>query len=135
MKIVVTALCLIGIISCNKDEDDPTNCQRLEGTWAFTSWQEDGEEFLGDSIYIISSTLEFKALDEGMGDFEWSLEYIIGGNETIIGAYRPDDQCTEVTITPKGGVPSTYSFTINGDQLVLETEDNNVLVQFTLEKE
>ena len=135
MKIVVASLLMASVLACKKDEDGLTACNKLEGTWTFNSWQEDGEEFLGDSIFITSSALTFKTPAEGMGDFEWNISYIIGGDEFIIGAYRPDESCETVTITPKGGSAVTYSFSIEGDVLVLETQDNNVDIHFELAKE
>ena len=135
MKIVVASLLMASVLACKKDEDGLTACEQLEGTWAFSSWQEDGEEFLGDSIFITSSSLTFKSLAEGMGDFEWEISYIIGGDEMIIGAYRPDEACETMTITPKGGSAVTYSFSISGDELLLETQNNNVVIHFELTKE
>jgi hypothetical protein len=135
MKIVVASLLMTSFMACKKDEDGLTACEQLEGTWTFSSWQEDGEEFLGDSIFITSSSLTFETISDGMGDFEWNISYIIGGDEMIIGAYRPDEACETMTITPKGGTAVTYDFSIQGETLMLETQDNNVSIHFELTRD
>ena len=119
---------LLIIIACKKDEGSSTNCQKLEGTWVGTSWKEDDEQFFGDSIYIISSVIEFKTLDGNQGDVDWMLNYTLGGMVDIIGSYMVNESCDEVIITPKSGTGTTYAFTINGDKLTLDSHDFNVHV-------
>jgi hypothetical protein len=134
MKIVGLGLWLALAMACKKDED-PSACVRLEGTWQCESWKEDGEEFFGDTIFITDATLEFKKLDGNQGDYELNITYLIGGTESVIGAYMVNESCDEVTITPKAGAPSTYGFTINGDVLTLEGNINAVMVELQFRKE
>ena len=118
---------LLILAACNKDEDK-TACQNLEGTWTASSWLEDNEQFFGDTIYITNSVIEFKKLDGVQGDLNWDITYTIGGSQAIIGSYLVNESCDEVIITPKSGTGTTYAFTIDGDQLTLDTHDNNVHV-------
>jgi len=115
-------------LACNKDEDAASNCEKLVGTWAATSWKEDDEQFFGDTIFIISSLLEFKTMVENQGDVDWKINYTLGGLQDVFGNYAVNTTCDEVTITPKSGSPTTYAFTINGDKLTLETHAFNVHV-------
>lgn len=125
---LLTAVGVMLFISACKKDEDVSACAQLEGTWTCTSWMEDDEQFLGDSVFILSSVIEFKAYVDsvGQGDLEWNLAYTIGGPETIIGFYSLNDNCDEVTITPKSGAPTTYQFNISGEELTLETNTNNV---------
>lgn len=134
MKIVGLGLWLALMIACKKDED-PSACVQLEGVWHCESWKENGEEFFGDTIFITGATLEFKKLDVSQGDYTYDITYLIGGTESIIGAYAVNESCDEVTITPKAGVPATYGFTIDGDILTLEGNINAVLIQLQFRKE
>ena len=120
--------------SCGKDDPGTNDCQRLKGTWTANSWMEDNEQFFGDTIFITSSVLEFKELNGVQGDIEWNIGYTIGGDVTIIGSYVVNESCDEVIITPKSGSPTTYAFTIEGDELILDTHDNNVHVVQTYER-
>jgi hypothetical protein len=134
MKIVGLGLWLAFTFACKKDEDI-SNCARLEGTWQCTSWVEDGEEFFGDTIFISSAEITFKALEGNQGDYDWNITYLIGGQESIIGAYVVNTSCDEVTITPKSGTPSTYQFMISGDELTLEGNINNVQIELQFSKD
>ena len=62
------------------------------------------------------------------GDFLWNLGYTIGGDVSINGSYVVNEACNEVILTPKSGSPTTNELTIEGDQLILETHENNVHV-------
>jgi hypothetical protein len=115
-------------LACNKDEDSSTNCEKLVGKWEATSWMEDDEQFFGDTIFIISSALEFKTMVENQGDVDWRINYTLGGPQDVFGNYAVNTSCDEVTITPKSGTPTTYSFTIDGNTLTLETHAFNVHV-------
>ena len=119
---------LVILPSCDKDNNSVNDCQRLQGTWTASSWIEDNEQFFGDTIFITSSVIEFKELNGVQGDLVWNLDYTIGGEVTIIGSYLVNENCDEVIITPKSGSPTTYEFTIQGDELTLDTHDNNVHV-------
>jgi hypothetical protein len=134
MKIVGLGLWLVCAFACKKDEE-VSKCLQLEGTWQCESWKEDGEEFLGDTIFITSAEIIFKTMTEGQGDYDWNITYLLGGPEMIIGAYAPNADCDEVTITPKGGAPSTYQFTISGDELTLFGNLNNVEIELQFRKE
>lgn len=120
--------------ACKKDED-VSNCMKLEGTWQCESWVEDGQEFFGDTIFISAAEITFKTLEGNQGDYDWTITYLIGGQEAIIGAYLVNESCDEVTITPKGGAPSTYQFTISGEELTLEGNINNVDIELQFRKE
>lgn len=113
-------------MACNKDDDSASNCTKLQGKWEATSWKEDNEEFLSDTIFIISSVIEFKTLEGNQGDFDWTINYTLGGLQNVFGSYVVNESCDEVTITPKSGAPTTYSFTIEGEKLTLESHDFNV---------
>lgn len=134
MKIVGLGLWLVLMMACKKDED-PSACAKLEGVWNCESWKEDGEEFFGDTIFITGATLEFKKLDGSQGDYTFDITYLIGGSESVIGAYTVNSSCDEVTITPKAGAPATYGFSIDGDVLTLEGNINAVLIQLQFRKE
>lgn len=134
MKIVGLGLWLVLMMACKKDED-PSACAQLEGVWKCESWKEDGEEFFGDTIFITNATLEFKKLDGSQGDYTYDITYLIGGTESIIGAYEVNSSCDEVTITPKAGASATYGFSIDGDILTLEGNINAVLIQLQFRKE
>ncbi len=130
------AFLLLAFMACKKEEST-TPCQDLEGIWNCVSWQEDAEQFFGDTAFISSAVLDFKAYnpEEGQGDVEWSIAYTIGGPVTIIGYYTLNEQCDEVTITPKGGVGTTYQFAISGSELTLESNTNNVEVMMAFNRQ
>ena len=135
MKIVGLGLWLALTIACKKD-DEVTTCDVLEGTWQCESWKEDDEEVFGDTIFITSSEMTFHPADSsGRGNLNWDISYLIGGTENIIGSYQLDDNCEEVTIIPKDGIPSTYAFTVSGDELTLKGNINNVDIEMILRKE
>jgi hypothetical protein len=134
MKIVGLGLCLVMAFACTKDEDI-SNCSRLEGTWQCSSWMEDDLEFLGATEFIQSAEIEFKALNGSHGDYEMNVTYQIGGSEMIIGAYDVNEACTEVTITPKAGLPATYDFSFEGDILTLAGTINAVDIELVFNKE
>ena len=128
-SILCVALGLMFIaLACKKDENSTSDCMKLEGTWTATSWKEDDEEFFGDTIYIISSTIEFKTLEGTQGDVDWKINYTLGGLIDVIGSYVVNESCDQVTITPKSGAPTTYAFSIDGDKLTLDSHDYNVHV-------
>jgi hypothetical protein len=70
---------LLLTLACNKDEDSSSNCEKLVGKVGGTSWKEDDEQFFGDTIFIISSVIEFKTQTERQGDFDWKINYTLGG--------------------------------------------------------
>ena len=115
-------------LACNKDDGSASNCTKLQGKWEATSWKEDDEEFFGDTIFIKSSVLEFQALEGNQGDVDWMINYTLGGLQDVFGSYEVNESCDEVTITPKSGAPTTYSFNIEGEKLTLESHDFNVHV-------
>lgn len=136
MKIVGLGLCLIMAIACKKDEGEViSNCLRLEGTWQCSSWMEDNLEFLGATEFINAADIKFKALTGDQGDYEMNVTYQVGGSEMIIGAYKVNEACTKVTITPKAGLPAVYDFSFNGDMLTLSGNVNSVNVELTFNKE
>ncbi len=135
MKIVGLGLWLVLSLSCKKDEEGVSNCQKLEGTWQCDSWLEDNVEFLGATEFITSSTLELGVLTEAQGTYEWNSSYQIGGSELVIGSYEVNDDCNEVTLTPKDGVPATYNFHFDGDQLILEGTINTIVTELHFLKE
>lgn len=116
------------VVACNKDDNATSNCMKLEGKWAATSWKEDDEQFFGDSIFIISSVIEFKKLDGNQGDVDWKIDYTLGGLQDVFGSYAVNESCDSVIITPKSGAPTSYAFTINGDHLTLDSHDYNIHV-------
>ena len=134
MRIVGLGLCLVLLFSCKKDEE-VSACLRLEGTWTCESWQEDGQEFVGDTAFITGAELTFKKLTGSQGDYTLDIHYLIGGDENIIGAYVVNTDCDEVVITPKGGSASTYAFTVNGDMLTLEGTNNAILFDLQFRKQ
>ncbi|HJW29432.1 MAG TPA: lipocalin family protein [Saprospiraceae bacterium] len=134
-SILLFALCGAFLLtSCKKDEGT-SDCLKLEGTWNATSWTEDNEQFLGDTIFIISSVVEFKKLDGTQGDVDWTINYTLGGEEMFIGSYVVNASCDQVVITPKAGAPTTYQFSISGDKLTLETDENAVHVKQIYQRE
>jgi len=137
MKIVGFGLWLALMMTACKDDDEAVSqCDLLEGTWQTESWKEDGEEFFGDTIFIITSEMTFHPADSsGRGNLNWDITYLIGGTENIIGSYQLNESCDEVTLIPKDGAPSTYSFTVSGDELTLSAEINAVEIEMQLRKE
>jgi hypothetical protein len=119
---------LLTVTACKKDENTTTDCMKLEGKWSATSWKEDGEQFFGDSIFIISSEIEFKKLVDTLGDVDWMINYTLGGLQDLFGSYVVNASCDSLTITPKSGSPTHFAFTITGDQLTLDSHDNNIHV-------
>ncbi len=134
MKIVGVCLWLVLSFACKKDEE-VSNCLKLEGVWQCESWKEDGEEFFGDTIFITGAELTFKKLDGVQGDYTMDISYTIGGTQMIIGAYVVNEACDEVTITPKAGVPSTYTFTVSENELELAGVINSVDILLNFRKE
>jgi len=122
-------------MACNKD-DDNSNCSKLEGSWIGESWIEDGVQFFGSTNFITSSNIAFEDLIDGQGDFEWNIGYSIGGTETVMGTYTVNDSCNEVTMTPKGGGPSSvYNFSFDGDVLTLHGIINTIDTELKFRKE
>ena len=119
---------MLTALACNKDDDSASNCTKLQGKWEATSWKEDDEEFFGDTLYIISSVIDFKTLEGNQGDVDWMINSTLGGLLDVFGSYVVNESCDEVTITPKSGAPTTYSFTIEEEKLTLESHDFNVHV-------
>lgn len=119
---------LLIVVACNKDDNSSSDCMKLEGKWAATSWKEDDEQFFGDSIFIISSVIEFKKLDGNQGDVDWMIDYTLGGLQNLFGSYMVNASCDSVIITPKSGAPTSYAFTIAGNKLTLDSHDYNVHV-------
>jgi hypothetical protein len=135
MKIVGLGLWLALSMAC-KDDDDVSQCDLLEGTWQMESWKEDGEEVFGDTIFITTSEMIFHPRDSsGRGNLNWDITYLIGGTENIIGSYQTNESCDEVTLVPKDGVPSTYNFSISGEELTLSAEINSAEIVMLLRKE
>ena len=134
MRIVGVGLWFVLAFACKEDED-VSACMKMEGTWQCQSWKEDGEEFFGDTIYLVSSEIIFKSLTEGQGDYEWNFSYLIGGNQKVIGSYAPNASCDQVTITPKGGFASTYDFEISGNDLILSGVINNIDFELLFQKQ
>ncbi len=135
MNLVGLGLLLTFLLACKKDED-VSDCAKLEGDWQCESWIEDGQEFLGTTEVITSSEINFKVLTGDQGDYEWNISYLIGGSEMIIGAYVVNQDCDQVTITPKGGgAPAVYNFHIEGDLLILEGTINAVVTELQFRKE
>ncbi len=134
MKIVGLGLCMVMAFACKKDEA-LSNCDRLEGNWLCTSWMEDNIEFLGAEEFITSAEIEFKTLAGNQGDYDQHITYMIGGSEMIIGAYVVNAACTEVTITPKAGLPATYDFEFESDTLTLSGLINAVDFELKFIKE
>lgn len=124
-------VCLLMAFACSKDED-PSNCERLEKLWHCTSWTEEGVELFGDGQLITTARLELKTLTDAAGDYSLYLEFLIGGNENVIGAYSVNEACDEITLTPKAGLPETYDFSFEGDVLILTGTgaQANILIQF-----
>jgi|SRR6187399_1580431 len=122
-SILCIALGMLIILTACEKEDDTSNCQKLEGKWALSSWTEDDEQFFGDTIFITSSTLEFKKLEGMQGDVDWTISYTLGGDINIFGSYAVNASCDTVTITPKSGASTSYAFNIDGDKLTLDSHD------------
>ena len=135
MKIVGLGLWLALAMACKDDDNDVSQCNLLEGTWQMESWKEDGEEFFGDTIFITSSEMIFHPADSsGKGNLNWDITYLIGGTENIIGSYQLNESCNEVTLIPKDGAPSTYSFKVSGNELTLSAELNSAEIEMQLRK-
>ena len=134
MKFVGLCLFLSLLLACKKDEDS-SNCEKLEARWLCESWLEDSEEFLGPAEVITSSEIEFKTLTDDQGDYVWNIAYLLGGPELVIGAYVVNDDCNQVTLTPKDGAPTTYNFRFQDDFLFLEGNINNVDIELKFRKE
>ena len=134
LLILLIATLIIIFSGCEKENPGTNDCQLLKGTWTANSWIEDDEQFFGESIFITSSVIEFKELNGVQGDLIWNIGYTIGGDVTINGSYVVNEDCNEMIITPKSGAPTTYEFTIDGNELILDSHDNNVLVVQTYQK-
>ena len=135
MNYIGLGLLLAILFSCKKDENG-TDCAKLEGFWQGESWIEDGEQFFGDTIFISSSEINFKVLTGDQGDYEWNISYLIGGTEMIIGQYVVNQDCDQVTLTPKGGAEgTTYNFHFDGDLLILDGTINTIVTELKFRKQ
>ena len=133
---ILYSLLLCGILACNKDDDyNSPACIALAGEWTGVSWMEDGMQFLGDSIFITRSELHLDPMTGGEGALAWHLDYVLGGQEEIIGTYRVNTSCNEITITPKpGGVSTTYHIDMHGTRLTLSGYINDVQVELKFDR-
>ena len=126
---LLLSLLLCFAIACDKD-DDSNACESLVGEWIGTSWIEDDEQYFGEDIFISQSDFDFMPLTDGQGDMEWRIDYTFGGPEIVIGSYSVNESCDEVTITPdSGGLSSTYQFEIDGNELTMTGNLNNVQIE------
>ena len=123
------ALLIFSVTACDNDDNNANACASLPGEWIGTSWIEDNEQFFGDDIFITQSDFHFMPLIDGEGDMEWRIDYTFGGAETLIGTYTVNENCDQITIIPNSGLSSTYLFDINGNELTMEGNLNNVQIE------
>jgi hypothetical protein len=122
-SVLCIALGMLLIFSACSKDDNTSDCMKLEGKWALTSWTEDDEQFFGDTIYITSANIDFKKLEGLQGDVDWAISYTLGDDINLFGSYMVNASCDSVTITPKSGAPISYAFNIDGDKLTLDRHE------------
>ena len=127
-------LLLTLFIACNKDEGN-ASCEKLRGTWQCQSWKESGEEALAPSGLITSSQINFDTLDGDHGTYHWDINFLLAGSENIIGAYVVNQDCDQVTLTPKDGVPVMYDFKFEGETLILDQTNNSAITELKFTKD
>lgn len=123
---VLAGVMLAVAIGCEKDDSHQSDCNRLEGNWGGISWIEDGNQLFGDSILIATSTITFGEMDGDQGTVDWNTNYILVSDDRIIGTYRVNDQCDEVTFTETGGGSINYDYRFDGNVLVLERSSGGI---------
>ena len=123
---VLAGVALAVAIGCEKDDNNQSDCNRLEGNWGGISWVEDGNQLFGDSILIATSTIAFGEMDGDQGTVDWNTDYLLVSDDRIIGTYRVNDQCDEVTFTETGGGSITYDYRFDGNVLVLERSSGGI---------
>ena len=130
---VVAGIMLSLAIGCEDDNDTTSDCQRLEGEWSGFSWMVDGNQLFGDSVAIATSTIVFGDMDGDHGSLDWNTNYILVPDERMIGTYRVNDQCDEVTFTSTGSSSIVYDYRFDGNTLVLERSTGGIqtTVRFT----
>lgn len=130
---VLAGVMLAVAIGCEKEDTSQSDCNRLEGTWGSVSWVEDGNQLFGDSILIATSTIEFGEIDGDHGSVDWNTNYILVSDDRMIGTYRVNDQCDEITFTETTGGSSKYDYRFDGSVLVLERNTGGIqtTIRFT----
>lgn len=133
MKLVCIGLCLALTFACKKEEGI-SNCEKLVGVWSCTSSLLNGQELIGSSALIASSTLDYQLLTGDQGTYQWDINYTSGGSSFVIGSYVVNETCDMVTLTPKDGAPVPYTFHFEGEALVMETMVQGDLVELQFSK-
>ena len=89
-------LVLPAMTSCDKckDDDKPSDKAQFVGEWEIKSFTIDGVEVKGS--VITSSKMEFEAYTGNNGDFEWTIQFADGTNETQSGDYEVDEADQEI---------------------------------------
>ena len=123
------------LFACKKDEV-VSNCAKLEGIWQCESWKENTVQLLGTTAVFDTAEINFKVLTGDQGDYLLNKNFLIGGPEMTIGAYVVNQDCTQVTLTPKGGGPGElYNFHFEGGVLILDGTINTVVKELQFKKE
>lgn len=112
-------LVLPAMTSCDKckDDDKPSAKAQLVGEWEIKSFTIDGVEVKGS--IVTSSKMEFEAYTGNNGDFEWTIQYADGSNETQSGDYEVDEEDQEIELENAEGERQKFDYDLEGDDLEL----------------
>lgn len=113
-------LMLPSLVSCEKDKPEqpvPTLKEKLVGDWEIKSFTIDGVEVKG--TFILASKMEFETYTGSNGDFEWSINYTDGTNDTQSGDYEVDEEDKEITLENNEGERLKFDVDLDGDDLEL----------------
>jgi hypothetical protein len=104
LKISLLALIVSAftITSCKDDDDTAprTIKNQIVGTWEFTSFKVDGDEYMGN--LVDTSVVTFEKYTGTQGDFEQTILYSDGERDEIAGKYSVDETKKEVKMTAGG---------------------------------
>ena len=112
-------LVLPAMTSCDKCKDDeqPSVREQLVGEWEIKSFTIDGVEVKG--TIVTTSKMEFEAYTGNNGDFEWSIQFADGSNETQTGDYEVDEADKEIEFENEAGERQKFDYDLDGDELEL----------------
>ena len=112
-------LVLPAMTSCDKckDDDKPSDKAQFVGEWEIKSFTIDGVEVKGS--VITSSKMEFEAYTGNNGDFEWTIQFADGTNETQSGDYEVDEADQEIEFENEEGERQKFDYDLEGDELEL----------------
>jgi hypothetical protein len=132
MTLVLSALSLFSLTSCDKDDDTTHDLikTKIVGTWDFTSFKVGDSEYMG--VIVDSAAVTFDVFTGTQGDFEQTIIYTDGEQDEINGKYTVNETKKEVTMTADGESEIVkISFTSNDKMEWKSTQDGKAVVAKT----